>query len=255
MAKVAWNDMTAFAKVIVEDYKLFEGLDLVPLETYEGMDTRPAWEFKAPMATGFYKPYILKGSDRVEKITVGELHYMGRAKYCALNMTASDAYDLPVYACEFDETAPLVGVTMDLMPVVDMARHPEYREKYYGGLAPLWRKYRTIPGFTSEGRCLVQRRYGPWPWARESLSPFSLDGRVEEKHDRETLMEAVVAYARVWLDLLKRAEPIRDEGYRQEMLRRKKQLQKYYRDLDPGGEVMKKIFGEGKHHLFVSLVF
>jgi hypothetical protein len=255
MAKVAWNDMTAFAKVIVEDYKLFEGLDLVPLETYEGMDTRPAWEFKAPMATGFYKPYIIKGSDRVEKITVGELHYMGRAKYCALNMTASDAYDLPIYACEFDETAPRVGVTMDLMPVVDMARHQEYREKYYGGIAPLWRKYRTIPGFTSEGRCLVQRRYGPWPWARESLSPFSLDGRVEEKHDRETLMEAVVAYARVWLDLLKRAEPIRDEAYRQEMLRRKKKLQKYYRDLDPGGEVMKKIFGEGKHHLFVSLVF
>jgi hypothetical protein len=255
MAKVAWNDMTAFAKVIVEDYKLFEGLDLVPLETYEGMDTRPAWEFKAPMATGFYKPYILKGSDRVEKITVGELHYMGRAKYCALNMTASNDYDLPIYACEFDETAPRVGVTMDLMPTVDISQHEEYREKYYREIAPLWRKYRTIPGFTHEGRCLVQRRYGPWPWARESLSPFSLDGRVEEKEDREKLMEAVVAYARVWLELLKKAEPIRDDGYRQEMLRRKKKLQKYYRDLDPGGEVMKKIFGEGKHHLFVSLVF
>ncbi len=255
MAKVAWNDMTAFARVIVEDYKLFEGLDLVPLETYEGMDTRPAWEFKAPMATGFYKPYILRGSDRVEKITVGELHYMGRARYCALNMTASDAYDLPIYACEFDETAPRVGVTVDLMPVVDMGRHEEYRQKYYRDLAPLWRKYRTIAGFTSEGRCLVQRRYGPWPWARESLSPFSLDGRVEEKEDRAKLMEAVVAYARVWLELLKRAEPMRDEDYRREVLRRKKKLQQYYRDLDPGGEVLKKIFGEGRHRLFVSLVF
>jgi hypothetical protein len=39
------------------------------------------------------------------------------------------------------------------------------------------------------------------------------------------------------------------------MLSRKKTMQKYYRDLDPGGEVMKKIFGEGKHRLFVSLVF
>ena len=29
----------------------------------------------------------------------------------------------------------------------------------------------------------------------------------------------------------------------------------HYRDLDPGGEVLKKIFGEGKHLLFVSLVF
>lgn len=255
MAKVAWNEMVAFEKVIMEDYKLFEGIELVPLETYEGMDTRPAWEFKAPMATGFYKPYLIRGSDKIEKITIGELHYMGRAKYCALNMTASNNYDLPIYACEFDETAPRVGITMDFMPTVDIAQHEEYRGKYYRELAGLWRQYRTIPGFTTEGRCLVQRRYGPWPWARETLSPFSLDGRVEEKQDREKVMEAVVAYARAWLALLEKAEPIRDAGYREEMLRRKKKMQKYYRDLDPGGEVMKKIFGEGKHHLFVSLVF
>jgi hypothetical protein len=82
-----------------------------------------------------------------------------------------------------------------------------------------------------------------------------LDGRVEEKEDRKKVMEAVVAYARVWLDLLEKAEPISDPEYKQEMLKRKKTMQKYYRDLDPGGEVMKKIFGEGKHHLFVSLVF
>lgn len=255
MAKVAWNEMTAFEKVIVEDYKLFAGLELVPLETYEGMDTRPAWEFKKPMATGFYKPYIIKGSDKIEKITIGELHYMGRAKYCILNMTASDAYDLPIYACEFDETAPRVGVTIDFMPAVDMAQHEEYREKYYREVSSLWRMYRSIPGLTTEGRCLVQRRYGPWPWARESLSPFSLDGKVEEKEDRLKVIEAVVAYAKVWLELLKKAEPIKDESYRQEMLRRKKKLQKYYRDRDPGGEVMKKIFGEGNHHLFVSLAF
>jgi hypothetical protein len=32
-------------------------------------------------------------------------------------------------------------------------------------------------------------------------------------------------------------------------------LQKYYRDLDPGGEVIKKLFGEEKMKLFVSLIF
>jgi len=255
MARLAWNEMVDFAKVILDDYKLFEGIELVPLETYEGMDTKPAWEFKAPMASGFYKPYLIKGSNKIEKITIGELHYMGRAKYCALNMTATDDYDLPIFACEFDETAPRVGVTTDFMPTVDMAVHEDYLKKYYSRLAGPWRKYRTIPGFTREGRCLLQRRYGPWPWARETLSPFSLDGRVEEKEDRGKVMEAVVAYARVWLDLLKTAEPINDPEYKQEMLKRKKTMQTYYRDLDPGGEVMKKIFGEGKHHLFVSLVF
>ncbi len=74
MARLGWNDMVDFAKVICDEYKLFEGIELVPLETYEGMDTKPAWEFKAPMASGFYKPYLIKGSDKIEKITIGELH-------------------------------------------------------------------------------------------------------------------------------------------------------------------------------------
>ena len=64
-----------------------------------------------------------------------------------------------------------------------------------------------------------------------------------------------MAYARTWLDLLKTAEPIKDPEYKQEMLRRKRAMQKYYRDLDPGGEVMKKSFGEGTLLVFVSLVF
>lgn len=255
MARVEYKDMIDFAKVILEDYKLFQGIELVPLRTYAGMDTKPAWEFKTPMATGFYKSYLIKGNNKIEKITIGELNYMRRAKYCALNMTSSDDYDLPIYACEFDETAPRVGITVDFMPTVDIAVHEEYVEKYLAPLADLWRKYRTIPGFSKEGRCLVQRRYGPWPWARETLSPFSLDGKVEEREDRKKVVEAIVEYARVWLDLLKKAEPIRDPEYKQEMLMRKKKMQKYYRDLDPGGEVLKKIFGEDKHRLFISLVF
>ena len=68
-------------------------------------------------------------------------------------------------------------------------------------------------------------------------------------------MEAIVEYARVWLELLKKAEPIKGSEYKQEMLRRKKTMQRYYRDLDPGGEVIKKIFGDEKHRLFVGLVF
>jgi hypothetical protein len=255
MARVDYKDMITFADDLTGKYKLFEGIDLVPLETYEGMDTRSAWDFKTPMATGYYKPYLIKGSTAIEKITIGELHYMRRAKYCALNMTASDDYDLPIYACEFDESAPRLGITVDLMPIADIAAHPEYREKYLDPLANDWRKYRTIPGFTEEGRCLLQRRYAPWPWARESLSPYSLDGRVVEPEDRIKVMDAVAAYARVWFELLKKAEPMKDPQYKQEVLTRKRVLQKFYRDRDPGGEVIKKIFGDDKHHLFVSLIF
>jgi len=255
MARVDFNDMVRFAEEISEHHKLFEGIELVPLETYQGRDTRPAWDFKTPMATGFYRPYFIKGSDKIEKITIGELHYMKRAKYCAINMTASDDYDLPIFACEWDETAPRLAVTIDFMPTVDIAVHEEYRERYLAPLADLWRKYRTVPGLTIEGRCLLQRRYGPWPWARETLSPFCLDGKVEEKEDRYKVLEATVEYARVWFDLLKKAEPIRDPEYKQEMIMRKKTMQKYYRDRDPGGEVLKKIFGEEKSYLFVSLIF
>ena len=64
-----------------------------------------------------------------------------------------------------------------------------------------------------------------------------------------------MVYRPFWLNLLEKAEPIKDPEYKQEMLKRKKTMQKYYRDLDPGGEVLKKIFGQDKHHLFVSLAF
>jgi hypothetical protein len=255
MGRVEYKDMTQFADEIINRYKLFEELDLEPLETYLGMDTKPAWEYKAPMAHGFYRPYRIKGSDKIEKITIGELHYMNRAKYCAMNMTASDDYDLPIFGCEFDQTAPRLAITVDLMPLVDIGAHPEYREKYLDPLAALWRTYRTLPGLTHEGRCLVQRRYAPWAWARESLSPYSLDGRIEEPETRQASIEAVVAYARVWLELMKKAEPIKNPAYKQEMVTRKRALQKYYRDLDPGGEVIKKIFGHEKEKLFVSLIF
>jgi hypothetical protein len=255
MARVAYPDMIKFEDEIVNRHKLFDGIEFEPLKTYNEMDTKPAWDFKTPMAYGFYKPYLIKGSDKVEKIVVGELHYMRRVTYCAVNMTPSDDYDLPVFACEFDESAPRLSVTIDLMPLVDIAVHQDYYKKYLDPLADLWRKFRTIPGFTVAGRCLVQRRYAPWPWARATLSPYSLDGKVEEPEDRYRVVEAIVAYGRVWLDLLEKAEPVKDPEYKQEMLTRKKALQKYYRDLDPGGEVIKKLFGEERHKLFVSLVF
>jgi hypothetical protein len=255
MARLTFNDLIPFEDEIINRHRILDELDLEPLDTYQGMDTAPARSFKKPMASGGYSSFRLKGSDKVDKIVYGELHYLNRAKYCAMNMTASDDYDLPIFACEFDETSKRLSVTVDLMPLVDVVVHPEYREKYLDPLADIWRRYRTVPGLTDEGRCLVQRRYGPWPWARETLSPYPIDGRIADPDHRYKSIEAIVAYARVWIDLLKKAQPVTDEGYRREMLIRKRAMQKYYRDLDPGGEVIKKIFGEEQHRLFVSLIF
>jgi len=255
MARVDFKDMIHFVEEVVEKRKLFSGLELEPLDSYLGMDTREALDIKKPMATASYKAFRLKGSDKIDKIGYGELHYMKRAKYCSLNMTAGDDYDLPVFACEFDESSKRLSITVDLMPVVDIGAHPQYREKYLDPLSDLWRRYRTLPGLTEEGRCLVQRRYGPWPWARESLSPYPIDGRVSQTEDRPKVLDAVEAYARVWLGLLEKAEPVQDPEYKQEMLVRKRAMQKYYRDLDPGGEVLKKVVGDELERVIVSLIF
>jgi len=112
-----------------------------------------------------------------------------------------------------------------------------------------------LPGLTEDGRCLVERRYGPWPWARASMSHYPIDGRVYETEDRQQIVEAVIAYAKVWLGLLEKAEPIKDPEYQKEVETRRKAVQKYYRDLDPGGEVLKKIFGDEGEKLIVSLIF
>lgn len=256
MGRVDFKDMVKFVDEVIEKPKLFDGLELEPIEEYLGRQVAPILEIKKPMASAFYRAYRIKGSDKIDKIAFGELHYMNRAKYCSMNMTVSDDYDLPIFACEFDESAKRVSITIDFMPVVDMALYPEYRQKYLDPLADAWRNYRTIPGLTDEeGRCLVQRRYGPWPWARSSMSHFPVDGRISNNEDRFKVIEAVIYYAKTWIEIMKNAQPVKDEAYKKEMLTRKRAMQHYYRTLDPGGEVLKKIVGDEMEKLIVSLIF
>ncbi len=255
MARVDYKNMIRFRDELVEKHKIFEDMELVPLETYEGMDTRVLWEFKTPMIEGFYKPFQVRGDDKIEKLLIGELHYMKRAIYCSLAITVNDAYDLPLLTCEYDQTAPRVTVTVDFMPAVDMSVHQEYRKKYYTALAGLWRQYRTIEGLTRDGRCLLQRRYGHAPWARETLSCYLLDGKVEEEEARYQVIEAAVAYIRVWLDHWRKAEPVEDPAYKQEIVQRRKTIKEYYLAHSPGGEMLKKLFGKEKSHLIESLLF
>ncbi|MFC1591089.1 hypothetical protein ACFL43_01045 [Thermodesulfobacteriota bacterium] len=255
MSRVAFNDMVKFVEEVVEKAGLFAGLDLEPLETYQGMDTKVARNIKTPMAAADYRAFRVKGSDKIDKIAYGELHYMKRAKYCSLNLTCGDDYDLPVYACEYDETAKRVSITIDLMPLVDLGAHPQYREKYLDPLGGLWRKACAMEGLTENGRCVVQRRYGPWPWARASMSPYPIDGRLSNTEDRMNILEAVTGYARHWLELLEQAQPMPEGDYREEVLKRKRVMQKYYRDLDPGGEVLKKVVGDAREKVIVSLIF
>jgi hypothetical protein len=255
MARVDYKNMIRFRDELVEKHKIFEDMELVPLETYEGMDTRVLWEFKTPMIEGFYKPFQVRGDDKIEKLLIGELHYMKRAIYCSLAITVNDAYDLPLLTCEYDQTAPRITVTVDFMPAVDMSVHQEYREKYYSALAGLWRQYRTIEGLTKDGRCLLQRRYGHAPWARETLSCYLLDGKVEEEEARYQVIEAAVAYIRVWLNHWRKAEPVEDPVYKQEIAKRRKTIKEYYLAHSPGGEMLKKLFGKEKSHLIESLLF
>jgi hypothetical protein len=255
MARVDYGNMIRFRDELVERHKIFDDMELIPLEIYDGMDTRELWEFKTPMIEGFYKPFLVKGDDTIEKLLMGELHYMKRAIYCSLAITVNDEYDLPLFTCEYDQTAPRVTVTVDFMPAVDMSVHQEYRRKYYTSLAGLWRQYRTIEGLTKDGRCLLQRRYGHAPWARETLSCYLLDGKVEKEEARYQVIEAVVAYARVWLGHWRKAEPVKDPAYKQEIVKRRKTIKEYYLAHSPGGEMLKKLFGGEKSHLIESLLF
>ena len=69
------------------------------------------------------------------------------------------------------------------------------------------------------------------------------------------MIEAVVAYAHVWLEHWRKAEPIKDPAYKQEILSRRKIIKEYYLAHSPGGEMLKKLFGEEKSHLIESLLF
>jgi len=87
------------------------------------------------------------------------------------------------------------------------------------------------------------------------MSHYPIDGRLYEVEDRKQIKDVVIAYAKVYLELLEKAEPIQDPEYQKEVEIRRKAIQKYFRDLDPGGEVLKKIFGDEGEKLIVSLIF
>ena len=87
------------------------------------------------------------------------------------------------------------------------------------------------------------------------MSHFPIDGRVNEIEDRKQIKDVVIAYTKMYMELLEKAEPIQDSEYQKEVETRRKAIQKYYRDLDPGGEVLKKIFGDEGEKLIVSLIF
>ena len=57
MARVDYKNMIHFREELFDKHKLFEGMDLVPLETYENMETKSIREFKTPMIEGFYQPF------------------------------------------------------------------------------------------------------------------------------------------------------------------------------------------------------
>ena len=73
MARVDYKDMIHFKEELFDRHKLLDGLELEPLPVYDGMDTTVLWEFKTPMTEGFYKPFLVKGDDKIEKLTIGEL--------------------------------------------------------------------------------------------------------------------------------------------------------------------------------------
>jgi len=257
--RVEYKNMLRFSKEIFETYDLFKGLKLVPIKTYEGMDTTPAWDFKAPEATGFYRAYRVEGDNKIDKICVGELHYMNRAIYNLLTIMPTGDYDLPYYYCEYNEFPEYVAITTDLMPLVDIVVYDEYRVKYLDPLESIWQSHKDLPGFTEEGRCFLQRRFGPWPWAKTTLSLYVLDGKIKLPDARRKALDASIEYAKTWLKLRGKAEPIKDPEYREEMLTRKRTLRKCYRnrdrDADSCREVTNKLFGGEQFKLFMSLMF
>jgi len=120
MPRVAYDDMVKFVDEVIKQPGLFDNFDLEPMESYLGRDATPYLDFKKPMALGTYQGYKVKGSDKIEKIGYGELTYMKRAKYNSLNITAGDDYDVPIFACEFDETPKRISITIDFIPIVDI---------------------------------------------------------------------------------------------------------------------------------------
>ncbi len=206
----------------------FEGLDLKKLNEIEGEDLTPLQNgVNKPMVEGAFRHFY---NDKIEKLAHMWV-LISRSIAGGMWMGwPNDNYDFPALVLAWEESKKRLHVIIDIMPLADCVEHEWYREKYLDGVEPAYDKFKDLIGPPSTYR-----------WFRAQQGPYMIfDG---PSGQRERALECETEYIKHWVDVVKKAEPLKDDDYKTYVNKRKRLMMSQLRQRDPLGSVLLRTLG------------
>jgi len=237
-------------------WDIFKNYHFEPLEEFEGVNIaqhKKAVEEKvkeqgmASMTKRGGTQYVK--SDKIEKLHFGWLIIRDAMLISTCMGWPNDDYDFPVLAITWDESEKHVHIIADFIPLVDLVMHEAYLEKYLNPFEPIYKQYTDLLDAPPE-------HLG---WFRALSGPYVIGGRPKADPKRTMMkrsLECLVTYIRYWFEeIVAKAEPITDPGYKELVKARKQKIRDMYRKKDPGGAVTTAILGKELAWRGIKLIF
>ena len=208
--------------------------ELQPIDTLKGKSVKTMSEgIDKPFLKGFIKPYSM---EKCEKICLTNCILMDKILVCAIIIIPDDDHDFPMLSLEWSETETAISLLADFIPVADPVITEGYREKYLDPLDESWTKYKGLPGMSPNR----------FAWARMLYSPYYLSGHFSKDNDQDKkqCLEIIGNYIDLWLEIMKKSDPVKDESRKKILKTRKDCIRKIFRDNDEGSKTMSQILGQ-----------
>jgi hypothetical protein len=177
-------------------------------------------------------------TDKAEKISLGWFFYMPKAPRMTQTFVIcpSDDYDLPLFVSDLDQRAHGSSIIVDLWPTLDMSADEWYKEKYYDGLTPIYSKYWDL----GPQKIIF---HPDMTWWRQLASPWEINAELPLERG-ETVVAAFRDYLKYYMELMRKAEPVKDPKLKDHIKRVKAFQRKWFREKDPAKGVIIRAVGE-----------
>jgi hypothetical protein len=138
-------------------------------------------------------------ADKLRKISIMRCTIKApRLEIFAIEIYPESGYDLPLLAIDFSVMKKKTFVYMNFIPLFT---DQGYRDKYIAPLAPVFAKYRIVP------------EKQPKPWMEPYLTRYTVYA-MPDNALLESSKACAVDYLSLYLDMLERAEDIKDAEHR-----------------------------------------
>jgi len=235
----------AFSPILDALQDVIQEINPVQVFEFEGVDIRCLNEFTMEGRKSFTRAYR---ADKLEKIGISCLDFYGAMRADVMIITPGQAYDIPYYVIDWDESEDHIFFICDLMPSDDPGRNSGYLSDYlHAPLEDLYQHYASIPGLQNS----------VFHWVRAVHSPYIITGTIDRKPAKnvDMLFNCAVDYLKAWLALYKKASPRDpDTDYMKLVHERRKNIRQLYKENDPGIGSLNKFLGDELAEIDLSII-